>query len=424
MGMKRKARPTGLKDAHPCDVSVAGLGVDGVERSEGGGEDGESEGDEPAVVDAADEEADQGHEKENGDAAWRDDEACLLGGVAHQLLDVERDEDGGPEKGEAEDEHQQPGNAEGAIAEHGEVEDGPVSAANLGNFPEDEDEQRGSAHEEEGGDEVRAEPVVLLAFVEDELQGAEADGEQAEAGVVEIEPAFALVGDFFADVGWIFNDARGEEEGENGDGDVDEEDPAPGVVVGDPAAERGTDGGREDDGHPIDGEGLAAFAGRKGVREDGLLAGLEAAAAGSLEDAEKDEQRKRGSEAAEHGADAKERDADHVEALASEEGDEIGAGRKNDGVGDEVGSQNPGSFVLRRAETAGDVGQRDVGDGGIEDLHEGGQGDGEGDGPGIMLRLPVRVGIRWHRWINGWRLGAGMRMQENGGAGKAREMGI
>ena len=145
MGTKRKARPTGLKDAHPCNVSVAGLGVDGVERSEGGGEDGESEGDEPAVVDAADEEADQRHEEENGDAAWRDDEAGLLGGVAHQLLDVERNEDGGAEEGEAEDEHEQEGDAEGAIAEHGEVEDGPIAAANLRDLPEDQD-HRDAAH--------------------------------------------------------------------------------------------------------------------------------------------------------------------------------------------------------------------------------------------------------------------------------------
>jgi hypothetical protein len=56
----------------------------------------------------------------------------------------------------------------------------------------------GAAEEEEGDDEVGAEPVVLLAFVEDKLERAEADGEQAEAGVVEVEAAFALLGDFVA----------------------------------------------------------------------------------------------------------------------------------------------------------------------------------------------------------------------------------
>jgi hypothetical protein len=88
-------------------------------------------------------------------------------------------------------------------------------------------------------------------------------------------------------VGRVFDDARGEDEGEDGDGHVDEEDPAPVVVVGDPAAEGGADGGREHDRHAIDGEGLAALSGREGVGEDGLLAGLEAAAAHALEHAEK-----------------------------------------------------------------------------------------------------------------------------------------
>jgi predicted transcriptional regulator len=182
----------------------------------------------------------------------------------------------------------------------------------------------------------------------------------------------------------------------DGDGDVDEEDPAPGVVVGDPAAERGADGGREDDRHAIDGEGLAALVRRESVGEDGLLAGLQAAAAGSLEHAEEDEERERGREAAEHGADAEQRDADHVEALATEEADEVGAHREDDGVGDEVGGQDPGGFVLGGAEAAGDVGEGDVGDGGVEDLHEGRQGNGKRDGPRIMFGLPVGVGVLGH----------------------------
>jgi hypothetical protein len=114
-------------------------------------------------------------------------------------------------------------------------------------------------------------------------------------------------------------------------------------------------------------------------------------------DAEENEEWERGREAAEHGADAEERDADHVEALASEEGDKIGAGRKDDGVGDEVGGEDPGGFVLGGAEAAGDVREGDVGDGGVEDLHEGGQSDGEGDGPAIMFGLPVSVDVRRHR---------------------------
>ena len=42
-------------------------------------------------------------------------------------------------------------------------------------------------------DEVRAEPVVALAFIENDLQGAEAEREQAEADVVNPESARSVL---------------------------------------------------------------------------------------------------------------------------------------------------------------------------------------------------------------------------------------
>jgi hypothetical protein len=47
--------------------------------------------------------------------------------------------------------------------------------------------------------------------------------------------------------------------------------------------ERGADGGRDDDGHAVDGEGLAALFDGEGVGEDGLLGRREAAAAEPLQ---------------------------------------------------------------------------------------------------------------------------------------------
>ena len=81
------------------------------------------------------------------------------------------------------------------------------------------------------------------------------------------------------------DEAVGEIEREDADGNVDEEDPAPVVVVGDPAAEDGADGGRGDDGDGVEGEGRGSFGGRKGVDEDGLFDRREAAAADALQDA-------------------------------------------------------------------------------------------------------------------------------------------
>ena len=89
----------------------------------------------------------------------------------------------------------------------------------------------------------------------------------------------------------ILDHAVGEPEREYADWNGDEEDPVPGEVVGDPAAEGGADGGSDDDRHAIDREGLAALVDGEGVSQNGLLAGCEASAACSLQDAGDDEQR-------------------------------------------------------------------------------------------------------------------------------------
>ena len=67
------------------------------------------------------------------------------------------------------------------------------------------------------------------------------------------------------------------------DGNVDEENPAPAPVIGDPSAERRADGRRGDDRHAVEREGGGAFRGGKRVDEDCLLDRREAAAADSLQ---------------------------------------------------------------------------------------------------------------------------------------------
>ena len=164
-----------------------------------------------------------------------------------------------------------------------------------GELAPDEKRESDDCGDEEGDDEAGAEPVVFLAFVEHDLEGADGDDEQAEAPVVD---AFAALADF-GEVGRVFDEAVGEIERDDADGDVEEEDPAPGVVVDDPAADGGAEDGRDDDGDSVDGEGHAAFLRWEGVGEDGLLAGLEAAAGRALQHAEEDQHGKRGGEAAE-----------------------------------------------------------------------------------------------------------------------------
>ena len=171
--------------------------------------------------------------------------------------------------------------------------------------------------------------------------------------------------------------------GEDADGDVDVEGVAPGVGVGEPAAEGGAEDGGDDDSEGEDGHGGAAFGGREGFEQDGLRERLQRSAACSLDDAGEEDEAEGGGGSAGKAGDGEDGDAGHEEALAAELEGEPVAGGEDDGVGDEVAGEDPGGFVGGGGERAGDVGQRDGGDGGVEHLHEGGEHDGGGDEPGI-----------------------------------------
>jgi hypothetical protein len=75
----------------------------------------------------------------------------------------------------------------------------------------------------------RAEPVVLLAAVEHDLQRADAEAEQGEAEEIETVAVLAPR---------LAHEGQDPDESEDADRQVDVEDPAPIVVEGEPAAER------------------------------------------------------------------------------------------------------------------------------------------------------------------------------------------
>src|SRR6185437_16538013 len=103
------------------------------------------------------------------------------------------------------------------------------------------------------------------------------EAEQSEANEVELDAATLTLLYLLFHIGRIFDDARGEKEREQADGNVEEEDPAPVEAVGDVAAQRWPDGGRDDDGEAVHRKGLAAFFGREGIGEDGLFGRRESA---------------------------------------------------------------------------------------------------------------------------------------------------
>ena len=129
---------------------------------------------------------------------------------------------------------------------------------------------------------VEMKPVFDLAAIEHELQAAEGQRDQRKADPVDLEPAGQP---FFA---FPFEDFRlhhqplHQHKRENAERHVDEKDPMPGIIVGDPAADGRTDGRRHDDGDAVDGERLRTLLRREGIGQHRLLAGRHAAAAETL----------------------------------------------------------------------------------------------------------------------------------------------
>ena len=196
--------------------------------------------------------------------------------------------------------------------------------------------------------------------------------------------------------------AIGEVERHDADRNVEKEDPAPAVVVDDPAADGWAEHRRHDHGDAVNGESHAALFRSEGVGQDRLLAGLQAAAGRALNHAKEHQHAQCGRKAAEQRGDGEQEDAGHVEALAAHAVCDPAADGQHHGVGDQVAGQHPGGFVAAGGERTADVRHGDVGDGGVERLHEGGQGDSDGDDPGIGAGPPCVVERSCGRRRQGW----------------------
>src|SRR5690349_11914001 len=130
-------------------------------------------------------------------------------------------------------------------------------------FADHEGDETEDAERGENADVVGGEPVFALSGVEQELQRADAEGEESDAPEVDLAVA-AL------DVVWIEDEAVHQEERQNADGKIEVEDPAASVVVGDPSAERGAENGSEQDADAIGGHGVTVALFGERLEENGL----------------------------------------------------------------------------------------------------------------------------------------------------------
>ena len=191
-----------------------------------------------------------------------------------------------------------------------------------------------------------------------------------------------------AKVGRIFDKHADQEKRQHADGQVDVENPAPGIAVGDPAAQGGADDRRDHDAHAVDGHGRAVLAGGKLSSRMACARGCMPPPPTPLQDAGKDEHGHVDGEAAKQRGHGEEHDGEHEQALATDAAGDPAGGGQHDGVRNQVAGEHPGGFVGGGGEIAGDMRQGDVGDRGVEHHHEGGGHHGGGDHPAIRRRGP------------------------------------
>ena len=117
---------------------------------------------------------------------------------------------------------------------------------------------------------MRREPIVLLTSIQHDLQSADAQNQARNSDVVDLYPGLL---DAFQ-ISRIFDHAHHEKERQQADWKIDEENPAPGIVVGNPPAESRSNGRRNHSRDAVQCECQTALLRSERVRQDGLRHGL------------------------------------------------------------------------------------------------------------------------------------------------------
>src|ERR1700730_15047385 len=189
---------------------------------------------------------------------------------------------------------------------------------------------------------MRSEPVIFLSLVEHDLQRAHTYGQQRKSDEVEARESGLQAGY----VRGIFDKLRNQHEGHNPQWNVDVENPAPRVIVCDPASERWTDSRCADGCNSIQREGQSALLGSKAITQNGLRHRLQASSDRSLHDSKEKQEAKTGCDPTEKRTDCKKRNADQKEALPSERCHQPSTQWQNDRIGNQIAGQHPRALVI------------------------------------------------------------------------------
>src|ERR1700676_2861267 len=127
---------------------------------------------------------------------------------------------------------------------------------------------------------MRSEPIVFLSFVQGDLQGAYAYGQQRKPDVVEPGKPLLLAGQ----IRRILDAPIQQQQRHRPHWNVEVENPAPRVAIGDPPSQRRTDGRSADRRDSIQRKGQPSLRGRKRIAKDRLRHWLQASSERALQD--------------------------------------------------------------------------------------------------------------------------------------------
>ena len=209
---------------------------------------------------------------------------------------------------------------------------------------------RSTSRGEQRDDHDRVVPAAEATAGDTEHESGEADHEGGGA-----EHVVAPDGVRFCELAQDQPAPAGAEEGER---DVEPEDPVPGD--GDErAAEHGTEHEPDRGDHGVGAHGQAELLARKGVCDERGCVGEEEGRADALQDAPEDEDGRVGGKAGTEGGEREEQEAADVGALAPEQVAEASGAEDEHGCGDEVGEDDPYEREQARVQRALEVGQGD-----------------------------------------------------------------
>ena len=271
--------------------------------------------------------------------------------------------------------------------------------ARMAQFPEDQPAQ---AHDEQGRQRLHApervaQPVPFLALAERHLPADDDDDQQRQADAVEAERSPPQLPALCREIVGVAKRDGARSQRQQPDRDVDPEHPPPGIVVGDPAAERRADHGRDQRGQAEQRHRHALPLDREGIQQHALARRLQAAAGKPLQHAEQDQLPEPRGHAAQPRGQGEHGDGQQEIVAAAKMRDQPAGDRQDDRVGGEIAGDHPFAVIDRRRQPARDVAQRHDRDRGVEHLHEGRHHDDGGDQPRVYRRAGRRARPRRRR---------------------------